>query len=716
MSHISLYKNAMTTKPNGEVDINDFLEGVRTGTWQDPILALRAFTDKKMKDEAKKKIDAVTIAGLFSERNDNALIEHSGFMAVDIDNCDVQKLKEQVKSDNYVYAAFQSVGGYGVCLIVRIDPKKHRESYDGFSKYMFDTYDYIVDPTGVNVSRLRFVSYDPDLHLNLDAKVFRQYPTSKPPKKVDKVLYAKDDFDALIEDIVSRRMNLCENYYEWLRIGFALRHQFGEAGRSYFHLVSQFSSKYDSTKCDRQYDSCLKHSGTKLATLGTFIYYCKQAGLSYYSERTHTIINAASQGKKAGLSAETVAENLMKFNGISDSVDVVKEAMDNNIEAENHSEIEELELYIRHTYELRRNLVTRFIENRGVKMEPTDMNTVYIRAKKVFPKLDFTLMERLINSHFIQDYNPITDFFKENESIRPEGCIDELLASVTCQDPNYLKHFGTKWLVSIVASAFGNKSNLCLVFTGAQNTGKSEFFRRLLPEKLRPYFAESQLDRGTDDHILMTQKLIIMDDEMGGKNKKESKDLKHLLDKPVWTLREPYGRSNVDLKRIAVLCGTTNEDNILNDPTGNRRIIPIKVNYIDHARYNSVDKEELFMEAYHLWKEGYNPELTRHDIEYLNSFDQEFYENSLEGELLSKFYAASDANKPNAELMTASEIKVEIEKMTNQRLNLYKLGRELKRMGYKQVVKSKNGQSGRFYYVTSNLYQKSVMIADGLPF
>ncbi len=93
-----------------------------------------------------------------------------------------------------------------------------------------------------------------------------------------------------------------------------------------------------------------------------------------------------------------------------------------------------------------------------------------------------------------------------------------------------------------------------------QGTGKTEFFRRILPPELIRYYAESKLDAGKDDEILMTQKLLIMDDEMGGKNKKEDKRLKELISKQTFSLREPYGRHNVELNRISVLCGTTNDE------------------------------------------------------------------------------------------------------------------------------------------------------------
>ena len=134
-----------------------------------------------------------------------------------------------------------------------------------------------------------------------------------------------------------------------------------------------------------------------------------------------------------------------------------------------------------------------------------------------------------------------------------------------------------------------------LALTGGQNTGKTEWFRRLLPPKIKKYYAESKLDSGKDDELLMCQKLIVMDDEMGGKSKQDEKRFKELTSKQVFSLRAPYARANEDFNRLALLCGTSNDPQIVNDPTGNTRILPIEVDFINHSEYNEIDKEELFM-------------------------------------------------------------------------------------------------------------------------
>lgn len=686
MANISYYPTIKNIKSDKTIPFDIFLDYIRDGKWQDIVLPIRAMATKEERTEAKKKAPYVTISGTFSERTDSALTSHSGYIGIDIDDVeDPNHLKSILCPDKYLVAAFTSISGRGLCLIFKITPTKHREAFQGICEYLYNNYGVIADPTSINVSRPRFVSYDPFIFTRDDAEKFTHYPKTKPPKRIEKTIFAQTDFEEIIQQVVSRRLNMCENYHEWLRMGFALAHQFSEAGRSYYHLISQFSAKYDSHRCDKQYTACLKAGGHNQVTIATFYYYCKQAGVQTYSERTRKIAYTASNGKRSGLSASTIADNLKKFEDISgaDVPGIVKQVIENDIELHGEdSLIDQLELWLRQNYDLKRNCITRYIEQNGKPLMQADFNSIYLKAKKVYEKVTFELIDRLINSDFISDYNPFIEYI-EHQSPVQTGHIEQLFASINTPDPAYLQHFGKKWLVSIIASIHGEHSPLMPVLSGElQGTGKTEFFRRLLPNALRSYYAESKLDAGKDDEILMTQKLIIMDDEMGGKSKKESKRLKELTSKQTFSLREPYGRNNVDLNRIAVLCGTTNDNEILNDPTGNRRIIPVHVDGIDHGAYNSVNKDAVFMEAYQLWKAGFEWRLSREDIAYLGKDSKSFEVTSLEAELIAKYLMPG-----TYEYMTASDVKVFIEDYSRQKLLLDKIGKELKRLGFQQEIR-----------------------------
>jgi len=224
-----------------------------------------------------------------------------------------------------------------------------------------------------------------------------------------------------------------------------------------------------------------------------------------------------------------------------------------------------------------------------------------------------------------------------------------------------------------------------------------------MPKELRKYVADSKLDAGKDDDILMTQKLLIIDDEMGGKSKQEIKRLKELTSKEFFTLREPYGHHNVTLRRIAVLCGTSNDNMLINDPTGNRRIIPIHVESINHDTYNSIDKEQLLMEAYQLFANGYRYELNSADIAFLNKNTTEFEQIRLEQELIKRYYKTKEKARMGESViyLQASEIKAYIEKQSGQKLSIWKMGQELKILGFEKIQKKIEGTPRQVYPVVT---------------
>lgn len=732
---ISFYSKVGNIGSKDVMPLDIFLEYIRDGKWEDVVHAIRRCTVKEEKEVLKKAAPSVTVSGVFTERTDSGLKEHSGYIAIDIDKVeDPEKLKKTLSKDSYVAAAFRSIGGQGLCLLVKINPEKHREAFRGISEYLFNTYKIICDPTSINVSRPRFVSFDPHIYIANKSDKFAIYPKEKPPKKIQNIIYSGEDFHNILNQIVAKRLNIAEQYHTWYRICFAISHKFGEEGRQYFHIISQYSAKYDPAICDKQYTACLKHQGSnKDITIATFYHYCKEAGLEVYSERTLKISFSASQGKKSGLNAAQVQENLSKFEEISgeDVPDIIKQVMEGNVHMDGDNMIEQLELFIRQNYSLMRNEITMFIENNGVILKQKDLNSIYIKSKKILEKVPYDLAERLINSDFVPNYNPVKTWFNDHVTSSEEECIltlkslvavdpqmvfkpeegvipalTALFSTIQSKDPLYVQYFGVKWFVGLVSSVYGQHSPLMYVLTGAlQNTGKTEWWRRLLPDDLKHYYAESKLDAEKDDAILMTQRLIIMDDEMGGKSKRAEQRLKELTSKQVFTLREPYGRFNVDLIRLAMLGGTSNDSGLLTDPTGNRRIVPIHVSSIDQELYNSIDKTQVLMEAFMLYKAGFKHHLNKADIAYLGKDAAEFEVAVSEAELVMKYF------KPGNDLMTATDIKVILEKHTQQRMSLDRLGKELKRLGYEQVHE-RIGNSTRRCYKVECLLRKGL---EGLP-
>lgn len=359
----------------------------------------------------------------------------------------------------------------------------------------------------------------------------------------------------------------------------------------------------------------------------------------------------------------------------------------------------DVEAWIHDNYDLKKNVISRHIESDGEPMNNEDINSLYISVKKVFPRVKFDDVYRIICSNSTHAYNPFLEFFNKHSKLKPTGLIDSIADTLCTDDYEFCRYFIRKWLVGVISSIYGQHSRIMLILAGKQKTGKTEWFRRLLPDQLKSYYTEISAGmKDTDFNIMMTQKLIIMDDEFEAKRKKEETALKALLSKQVFTVREPFGRMQIDLKRLAVLCGTSNEDTLLSDTTGNTRFVPIAVFSVNHADYNNIDKTALWMEVYNLYHAGFDWRLTNEDTERLEAYCKKFENYTMEYELILKLFTVP-GDGDFVEELTATDIKNKMETHTVQKLNIEKIGKELKRCGFEQVISKRNGKAARLYRV-----------------
>jgi predicted P-loop ATPase len=706
---ISSYKNIHDSQDT-DIELASFLEGVQSGKWQDIVLDVRNAPTKEIKDLKKKTAPLVTISGSFSARKDDAIRQHSGFIAIDIDNLeDAQATKERIGADHYIYAAFLSIGGNGLCLIVKIDGTRHLDAFNGIAAYLYNEYQLIVDQSGKNVSRARFVSYDPFMLLNTKSATFKKYLPKKKEPKHPKVMVIKTDFDAMIKQMDEKGINLCEDYSDWVRICYALVQEFQEQGRDYFHTLSSHSSKYNSLDCDSQFTACLKnHSETKSkkSSIGTIYYHAKQNGIDIYSEHTKSIARYATSQKAAGLSKEAIIETLEKQGGYNpeDSKEIVEQIVSKDIKFKSDSVTTDIAAFV-NTYDLKKNVITRKIELDGKAIDDSDLNSIFLDSKAVFKESTKDLITSIIFSNRVPSYNPLHEFFEEQlfEYDNDNWPNIKLLLSSVVSDTQEADFFILRWLLSVVASAYGHKSELVLVFCGEkQGTGKTHWFRYLLPKKLRYLYAESKMDAGKDDEILMCGKLLINDDEYGGKSKKEDKRLKELTSKEFINVREPYGRVSVDLKRLSVFCGTSNETQILSDATGNRRIMPIHINEIDHDFYNQCDKEGLWRELYCMFQMGAEYTILKEDIDRLNAATEMYKISTPEDDLIHKKLTPGRSTS-YGEWMSLTEIQQYLMADTKfNYLNTNRIGQILTSLGFEKQRRVLNLSKVMMYFVSRN--------------
>ena len=709
------FYNSIFSKTSINTDLPSLLKAIKDGRWKEITEQYRANPDPEMK---RSKFPAVTISGTFpDERKASKIEKHSGFIAIDFDDIeDIDHARAELYADEYTYSGFLSVSGNGLCIIVKIDGSRHLDAFNGLEKYYFTKYGYQIDQSCKDVSRLRFVSYDPDLTLNTQSKLFKNYPEKKKgrPKKSLNIIAGESDFEFVINQIQEKRIDLTSSYSDWIEIGMAIKSQYGDLGLEYFKAVSQFHSDYDEIKTERKYAS-FKSTGN--TTISSFFYHAKQAGLSVKTPITQTVTTVATFAKKRKAKKQDAIDQLEKVDGIPPEVskpivEAVYQADFNDSDRDTLTYIEE---FLRREVQLKFNEVTLKYEMDGAPINDRDLNTIYLDCKKVISEANKDIVMAVIDSDRTPKYNPVHAFFAKHADRKCDGNIQKLSDCIKTNRGNneYVEYFMRKWMIGSVAMWHKHHSPLMLVLAGfAQNTGKTHFFRYLLPNELQPYFAEAELTGDKDENLLMCNKLIILNDEMSNKSRKDIATVKKLCSAQWFNLRRPYGRLSEDFRRIAALAGTSNDLALLNDPSGNRRIIPFDVASIDHALYNSIDKIDLWVEAYKAFKQGEEFHLNSKDIAFLAENTSEFEEPSIEYEGIMAYFEPGSEQE-----LTNTQIKSYIEIRTKQRLSSKKLGMELKKLGYEQVLKYKDNVRSRVYGVKESTgIMVSTFLDDTAPF
>ena len=314
---ISVFANCRSPEPVEITTVIDWLRKTKNGIYQQKIEAYRSMITQHgkdhdvVKDFKTRELEAVTPSGTFSFRNSKSWVSASGFLVIDIDHWDdLEGLKEQMKGDNQIYAAFISPSGTGLKVVFRARYKPNESSYKAAYaaaiSYLEQHYALPIggskkpgiDPATHDLARLCICSHDPTMCLHpladwlpFDEPANVPKPsTALPSHSVSPLVHAPyqsdvdGDIEALVTGVEKQRIDLTTTYQDWIRVGFALSAALGERGRDYFHRLSQFHPEYEEKQTDRKYNSLLKGGNSGIG-IGTLFYMAKQSGIVIARQR-----------------------------------------------------------------------------------------------------------------------------------------------------------------------------------------------------------------------------------------------------------------------------------------------------------------------------------------------------------------------------------------------------------------------------------------------
>jgi hypothetical protein len=686
--------------------ISEVLDQIKSDKYKSQVAELQKLVNSDNLDEynkQKKSLLAFTPSGYFiGGRKMQFLKEYSGLIILDFDKLTENRLKllcEKIPSIPYTLALFKSPSGNGCKVLVRVKPSNseitelpppcsqgggqgvgtlqqfHLQAFNQVRQYYEDRLALQVDPSGKDITRLCFFSYDPDLYYNPEASTYQVIlPT------------LQDDIENVISQLESNRIDITSTYDDWIKICFALIDGLGSTARDYFHRVSSINPKYNHSDCDKQFDNCLNSQNSGI-TIKTFFGFAKDHGIickGLPPARLKKVSPDSQLKTPNSITGEQYKSSTNKFHLVRN--------------------------YLTNHFDIRYNTVSTEFEYKEKNQEEYKaMNENNIFIKMSLDGLTFSLnnLMAFLKSDLVPRYNPLTRYFESLPEWSGETDYIQNLASYVKLKPEVHERFDThfkKWLVRVVKCAivdsYFNKQAFILVHD-KQNSGKSTFCRFLCPPSLSNYIAEN-LSIDKDSRILLTTNLLINLDELSTLSKFEINSLKSLFSKDKINDRLPYDRKNSIIPRRASFIGSTNQAEFLSDESGSVRWLCFVIESIDWAYKEKINIDEVWAQAYHLFKTNFVCDLNQDEIKENEEYNRQFNITTSEFELIQKYL--SPATKEVHEcFMTATEILLYIAEQTfgRAKLNTNNVGKALKMLSFSREKKYPEKSYG--YYVNKKI-------------
>lgn len=203
-----------------------------------------------------------------------------------------------------------------------------------------------------------------------------------------------------------------------------------------------------------------------------------------------------------------------------------------------------------------------------------------------------------------------------------------------------------KWMLSAIAAAFspnGSAGSGILVLQGAQYMGKTKWFKDLVPSELEIIKDGMMLDPKDKDSVYqcVTNWLVELGEVDATFRKADIAHLKAFLTKDTDVLRLAYSRKTSEFARRTVFFASVNQEDYLNDPTGNRRFWTIECEAIHHS--HNLPMQQIWAEFYELWKKGESYFLTQSELLALNERNEDFQvKDPFEQIMLEKYHLTGD--------------------------------------------------------------------------
>jgi predicted P-loop ATPase len=353
---------------------------------------------------------------------------------------------------------------------------------------------------------------------------------------------------------------------------------------------------------------------------------------------------------------------------------------------------------------LRLNEMTQQVEMDG---EEINIEQVYFRMAE---ELDIDVPKQKASDLVVilakkNTYSPVRDYLNSLADVPPislENLAERYLGTSDPLHQILLK----RTLIAAVARVFkpGCKVDTLCIFQGDQGFLKSTFWQTLIGEC---WFTDNLNDANEKDEKLKLRRywgLEFSEFETAYKRKKVEQ-LKAFLSSRIDSLRVPYGKTIEDFARTSIFVGSTNGQEFLHDPTGERRYWVIPAKQKIPIQILKEERDQIWAAAVELYRAGEQWWLTPEEDALLTQANQAWQSSDAwEADILSYLETKS--------ICTISELlnkPLAIDLQHQGKAEQMRVGNILRRNGWKRAPSQKRIDGKPQWY-----WEKVVTGGDGV--
>ena len=347
-------------------------------------------------------------------------------------------------------------------------------------------------------------------------------------------------------------------------------------------------------------------------------------------------------------------------------------------------------------YDFRYNSVMKFTEYRPKDKDYWGYQPVDARVQKRMTlevqlaniRVSIKDVRNYLESDLLSTYNPVEDFlFKCAGKWDGKDYIRALARTVPTDNPYWEDWFYT-WFLAMVNQwrsyshrKYGNSVAPLLI--SKQGYNKSTFCRSLVPPELQwGYNDNLVLSEKRQVLQAMCQALLLNLDEFNQISPQVQQGfLKNIIQLPSVKMKPPYGSHVQEFPRMASFIATSNMEDILSDPSGNRRFLGVELTGpIDVGQLPNY--EQLYAQALAALQAGEKTYFDAEQTKLIMASNRKFEVISPVDQYFNLYFDLTDDAKLG-EYLTAAEIFQELKSHIGSSVklsNLISFGRKLSQM------------------------------------